>query len=87
MLLHVCDAGARAVERRGGGGGGALIGETIVVGVEVGQGQPLEATLTKLADMSRGFVHSVRVLGHVFGEARCRAAAGMRDADCWHMGL
>ena len=44
-------------ERRGGGG---LIGETIVVGVEVGQGQPLEATLTKLADMSLGFAHVVR---------------------------
>lgn len=57
VLLHVCDAGARAVERRWGGG---LIGETIVVGVEVGQGQPLEATLTKLADMSLGFVHVVR---------------------------
>ena len=57
MLLRVCDAGARAVERRWGGG---LIGETIVVGVEVGQGQPLEATLTKLADMSLRFVHVVR---------------------------
>ena len=41
-------------------GGGGLIGETIVVGVEVGQGQPLEATKTKLADMSMGFVHVVR---------------------------
>ena len=30
------------------------------MGVEVGQGQPLEATLTKLADMSLGFVHVVR---------------------------
>ena len=45
-----------------GGGGGGRIGETIVVGVEVGQGQPLEATLTKLklADMSLGFVHVAR---------------------------
>ena len=43
-----------------GGGGGGLIGETIVVGVEAGQGQPLEATLTKLANMSVGFVHVVR---------------------------
>ena len=31
-----------------GGGGGGVIGETIVVGVEVGQGQPFEAILDKV---------------------------------------
>ena len=46
VWLYTCVM--QELELLNAGGGGGVIGETIVVRVEVGQGQPLEATLDKV---------------------------------------